>query len=233
VRVWLSIALLSACSRIESTGPVTAEQLAEACVKYSACGPPTVPGCLFDATTAEGLVSVYRRSELRCLVDASADCAEVLACVDNSCPNGQCAIGTCTPPVDPVCNGTHIETCNGGGTLTSFDCAVYDETCKLFPFGGVACAEAAGVPCVESYCNGDVLVQCTGEERHVSCGSLFSGGRCFSRQNRCGYADECSPFDPVTCIGDSVHVCVLGKLVDVSCTQLGFARCSNGACFAN
>jgi hypothetical protein len=89
------LVLCAACSRIESSGPPTAEQLATACTKYAACGPPSVIDCITGSRYVASFVSVFRPAQIRCLVEASSNCAEIMACLDDECIGNLCAAGAC------------------------------------------------------------------------------------------------------------------------------------------
>jgi hypothetical protein len=232
VKCWLWIVVLAACARIESSGPPTARQLASACIKYSACGPSSVLGCINFADRAESDLSVYRPDEIRCLADNnSGDCAEVLACLGDECPRSTCQLGPCTNLGVRICNGSRIETCESDGILSSFDCGTYDEACVPTDFGPTC---SRGVPCSISGCEGNTLLACNFEMLHaVDCGGLYSGGTCLAPAHRCGYADDCNAGEDPYCVGDVVHVCTLGDVIEIDCVAIGFAHCSNGACIAN
>jgi len=227
----VSIAVFAACARIESTGPPTARQLATACIRYAACGSAvSVQSCINGAPEVYSNISIYRPDEIRCLANGSSDCTAVLACLDDGCINGSCQVGTCSMPGIMRCAGTRIQTCEYNNVLTEFDCAVFEnETCRQdgsFP----SCGTNNPVSCFSSRCDGGTFVLCSGEEHRISCAELYSGGLCLARAESCGFADECTTVQEPTCIGNSLKMCVLGKLVDVDCTELDFARCSNAAC---
>ena len=230
----VSIAVLAACARIESTGPPTASQLATACIRYAACGSAvTVQSCINGAVEVYSNISVFRPEEIRCLANGSSDCTTVLACLDDGCLNGSCEVGTCTMPGIMRCAGTRVQTCEPNNVLTEFDCSVFEnESCRVDSFGP-SCGTNNPVPCSGSRCDGGTFVLCSGEEHRISCSELYSGGLCNARAESCGFADECTTDQQAACAGNSLHMCVLGKLVDLDCTELGFARCANAACLAN
>jgi len=227
-----SIAVLAACARIESTGPPTARQLATACIKYAACGQTSVIGCLDGAPYAESLVSVYRPNEIRCLADADVDCSAQLACIEDTCSGEFCEVGTCGSETPLSCNGDRIEMCGANMVLSAYDCSIYGEACKE-TFGQPYCGTLDAPPCTISHCEGDVLIRCDGEAHRIDCSALYSGGACLLRAQRCAFADECSPAELPSCIGDVLHACVQGAIVELDCRELGFARCSAAACAAN
>ena len=228
----ISIAALAACARIESTGPPTARQLATACIKYAACGATSVIGCLDGAPYAESLVSVYRPNEIRCLANAAVDCNAQLACIEDTCSGDFCEVGACDSATPLSCNGDRIEMCGANMVLSAYDCSIYGETCKQ-TFGQPYCGMENAGPCTISHCEGDVLIRCDGEAHRIDCAGLYSGGVCVLHTQRCAFADECSPSELPSCVGDSVHACVLGEVVEINCRELGFARCSDGACSTN
>ncbi|HEX5061687.1 MAG TPA: hypothetical protein VFV99_20110 [Kofleriaceae bacterium] len=41
----------------------------------------------------------------------------------------------------------------------------------------------------------------------------------------CGWATECDPSTPQTCIGTTLQSCVLGALKTVDCTTIGGTQC--------
>ena len=228
----MALVALAACSRIESTGPPTARQLATACIKYAACGSTTVQSCLAGAAFVSGDLSVYRSEEIRCLATTPAiDCTTVDSCIDDVCPRSNCLGGMCTGPSMTTCEGSHLAFCDGAGMETYTDCAILDETCLDDGTFGPHCGPPGAPPCEMQGCDGDVLMTCDfGEQHRKNCAGLLSGGRCISRALACGYDDACSSFEDPVCLGDAVRVCALGEVVEISCTELGFARCSNGAC---
>jgi hypothetical protein len=235
VRWIVVIAVLAACSRIESSGPPTEQQLATACIKYAVCSQQSVRTCIDQSIYADASVTVYRPEGIRCMVAAGASCAEILSCVDDTCL-AACPGGPCETPGEEKCRGAHLESCGFDKQLLSYDCGVFDETCKVSPEGYRYCGAPNGTPCPQPgiWCQGDTLVDCNGGEEHrMPCGRLFSSGKCLDRRLQCGYGDECFVEQQPVCDGNVVQLCSLGKNVDVDCVQLGFAGCFNGACVPN
>jgi hypothetical protein len=187
--------------------------------------------CVEDSRYADSALSVYRPHAIRCLVNRGGDCSELLACLDDECPANVCEVGACSEVGTTACVGTDIQTCSYEQTVTAFDCGVYGETCKEYPFGGLYCGEEIAQPCSSSRCEGETLIKCTGEEHRIECGALYSGGMCSVRQSRCEFDNACGADQLPTCIGDVLQLCVLGEVVELDCKQIGFVRCSNGACF--
>jgi len=90
------------------------------------------------------------------------------------------------------------------------------------------------IECVDA----DRIATCINDGRHeMACSDLLPGLSCrttsdVERLPFCGLSNECNPLTAVVeyCSGTELVVCNLGRLDRVSCSRLGFSRCTTGRC---
>ena len=175
-------------------------------------------------------------------------CADVgLACVDGNCvpPADACTDSGCVEDrplvctdgaaaLGPVC-GDHGALCDAAAAGGEPGCMGTGETCTSEVESSEAIVYSANaIECVDD----TQLAACINGARHeVFCDDLFAGARCRTTSEvmpraYCGLSTECNPFTTVVefCTDREVAVCNAGRLENVSCESLGFARCNTGHC---
>jgi hypothetical protein len=114
----------------------------------------TLPKCLRHLDDGDSVVSIYRPDQIRCLVEAGADCAAARACLGYT-------VGPCSPDGDR-CEGDNLVECSHGTGLT-LDCRgglwfTDDTTCV--PASSVGCGLATCTDGTPSRCDGTRAVSC-------------------------------------------------------------------------
>jgi hypothetical protein len=196
---------------------LTREEIAQACVNAYAClappiDGPTLPGCLRKLDDDDGLVSMYRPEQVRCLAEAGADCTRARACIGYT-------FGACSP--DTVhCEGDHLVDCvNGSGF--SVDCRsglwFSGETCVANP------APICGLgPCTDGTpdrCDGTRVVHCSsGVLQSGDCARY--GDTCIIDNGRATCAGPGATCTASRCEGTRLIRCTAGHEVRYACDAI-------------
>jgi len=170
------------------------------------------------------------------------DCQEEAAYGGTSCfvnNNGSavCGIGICTEEQDEAfawCDGDKLMSC-WGYVLRTRDCATKGLTCRSWSDskGGTTWC-GTGEECPQgSHCEGDTLVEClrTDEEVfRIDCAAMDHEFTCVQGQEGavCGLPlgqQECEWEDEAFCEGDTIRICLFGKLAAIDCSTW-----MNGTC---
>lgn len=150
---------------------------------------------------------------------------------------------TCSPGSHmATCVDGHPETCLDGHVTPGPDCAAWGMQCGTSPLSGEAVCVGAGPACDEQSstsaaiaispglgCDGAMLRLCMGGREHsLDCSMVGTGFTCqsFGGASFCGLASECDPDAfAQSCDGTSITLCHVGRVEQVSCTELGFTGC--------
>ncbi|HRI62821.1 MAG TPA: hypothetical protein PK156_01240 [Polyangium sp.] len=127
---------------------------------------------------------------------------------------------------EPVCADFGL-TCDPYAKDEMVDCIGTGPACDLPPYSYLDAFTydyAKGAIGCESE---TTLRTCMGDrEQLIDCGTLGKGFKCISGPAPyCGLDSECNVDDPVTCEGNMLVFCNVGKIQKVDCTSLGFEVC--------
>lgn len=240
--------------------PLSADELARACVALAACidvDPPD-QGTIEDTrrlllhicikpeqsyTWEERAVPTLGKNErwtweARSILAEGGDCAAVAGASSERAPEIYCEEAGCwwkstdTPIPEVSCQGD-VATLTTKNGVTTRDCSRAFATCdSASPTG---CTDRAPVACehpAADRCDGDIRLGCDGSGRvsFHDC-ARAAGGSC--ENDDCVYpAESACPPGPYGCNGDVLRICVLGEALDLDCNALGFAGCTAGFCAA-
>lgn len=223
------------------TGPVTLDQLIQACITSSACGVtryPSVPNCVndyFDRHIPLEHGPVY--DKLYHCVTTADGCDEVFACYGSHQAAGSCGID-----FKAQCDGDKAISCD---TLSKkvfiFDCAAADMTCKT------RATESFVAYCTRGTCDTSFERRCEGSQRLTCVDGTIEVDNCASRGLVCektllteewdcvGEQEEKCDIPPdkldPSCEGSMAISCVNNKLHKEDCSKRTFMRtCRHGAC---
>ena len=143
-----------------------------------------------------------------------------------------CVDGAAT--LGPAC-GEHGALCDDTVLDGEPGCVGTGETCTSeVESSEIVAYSANAIECVD---DAQLAACINGKRQEVFCDDLFTGTRCRTTSEAmprayCGLSTECNPFTTVVefCTDRSVAVCNAGRLENVSCESLGFARCNTGHC---
>lgn len=160
----------------------------------------------------------------------ASTCADLWSNAQRACCNAEpCPEGTAVE-----CEGTVATFCGGWGEHVTFDCGPSGRACNAgtFDFWTPCVGDGACDPTSLIACEGDVAVYCSGgglakyDCSKTGYRTACNGGAPSSEPACRPQGSECAPeWEPSTCDGPAIRVCVDGAWVNVDCASVGFAGC--------
>lgn len=220
IAVAVAVAVAAAGCGGSSGGSVTLtrDEIARACVNANAClqppiDGPTLPSCLHKIDDDDGLVSMYRPEQVRCLAEAGADCKAARACIGYE-------YGMCAP------NTVH---CDGDRLVTCIEGAGFSVDCRhgLYFTGEMTCVATPTATCGVAPCDASTPDRCNGTHvEHCANGVLVSAD-CGQLGLACaldsGHASCTGPGQACTasrCEGSKLVRCEAGHEVTYACDRM-------------
>jgi hypothetical protein len=240
-------------ARTTEPAPLTAAEVAKACVALGSCldtkdSPATLVGlCAMPDGSEERAVPAGKTNERRswvlraALEGGSCDALKSLEterAKEIYCEEDGCWWSSSTVPAPTVSCAGDVATMKAqDGRVLTRDCSrAYQKCDATSPTG---CTDRHPASCdasAKDRCDGAIKLGCdhAGRVSFHDCARV-AGGTCVENADgsaACVYPDakKCSVPSASTCSGTKVSVCVGGALEEVDCTALGFTACDAGRC---
>lgn len=221
-----------------ASAPLTADELAQACLRASACGLKTYPVL---ANCIEAYHKLYRSqgvgpvwdSIYRCVNEAAGDCETTATCFDRRGNCDSSFVASCEEQIAISCDLIDKQ-------IYAMDCGAAGLECGM-KSGTTAIASCTTGSCYSNLppaCKGDLLLTCIGgitEIRDCAAEGLTCGTTDNGKTTTClGKTDtKCfAPNFPKSCQGDTAITCAGDREHHFDCTQQQnmATKCDEAAC---
>lgn len=226
------------------SGPVTLDQLIDACIATSACGVkqwPKVSSCLdayYTLAAPQGITPVYDKI-FHCVNAAKGDCSAVFECYGSSR-----YAGSCDTTYKATCEGDSAYSCDAiARKVFIYDCTAAKLVCRTKQQSSVDayCSRGSCTPGqYKTACEGNVLLSCVDgviqaddcAARGLICGKSLAGGTvCLGEDKQTCNTDPTKPPYQVNCKGSVAYSCENYQIHKEDCSKRPYkTSCTSGQC---